>query len=86
MVLTDQLGELRVSGANLLKDRLKHLWLLLDKLTKLLEMWVVAQELQAAQAASTLARTSSGTRSGTSTTATTSATSASLRSSLFEKI
>lgn len=42
----NQLGKLRVTGADLLKDRLQHLRLSLDNLAKLLELRVISQEIQ----------------------------------------
>jgi hypothetical protein len=45
-ILGDDLRELRIASGNLLQDRLKHLWLLLDNLSQLLERWVVAQEVE----------------------------------------
>lgn len=46
LVLSNQLGELGVSGTELLQNRLQHLGLLLDNLAKLLELGVVSQEVE----------------------------------------
>lgn len=61
LVLADELRQLRVARANLLKDRLQHLRLLLHQLTQLLEVRVISQEVQIPQ----LARFSTA-RSGSS--------------------
>lgn len=55
----NQLGKLRVTGADLLKDRLQHLRLSLDNLAKLLELRVISEEIQ-------VGNTSCGTSSGSS--------------------
>lgn len=49
LILTDKLSELRVSGTELLKDRLKHLRLLLDDLSQLLELRVVTKEIEVSE-------------------------------------
>lgn len=58
----NQLGKLRVTGADLLKDRLQHLRLSLDNLAKLLELRVISEEIQ-------VGNTSCGTSSGSSASA-----------------
>lgn len=42
----NQLGKLRVTGPDLLKDRLQHLGLSLDDLAKLLELRVISEKIQ----------------------------------------
>jgi hypothetical protein len=67
-VLSDHLGNLRVTSCDLLQDGLEHVGLLLDKLSELLEVGVAAQEVQVTQsltsttasAATTLAGLGSG--------------------------
>jgi hypothetical protein len=67
----NELCKLGISSTNLLKDRFEHLGLLLDDLSKLLELRVVAQEVKIADrscgAAGTRARRRS--TSGTASTA-----------------
>jgi hypothetical protein len=46
---SDQLSERRVTGAKLLQDWLEHLRLLLNDLSKLLELRVVAKEVKIAK-------------------------------------
>lgn len=48
-VLSDELRKLRVTGANLLQNRLEHLRLVLDDLAQLLELRVVSKKVQVAQ-------------------------------------
>lgn len=67
LVLTNQLGNLRVTRSDLLKDGLQHLGLLLDQLTELLEVGVVTEEIQAGK---TFTRTRTRTRSSSSSTGT----------------
>lgn len=70
-VLSDQLGELRVAGTELLEDGLQHLGLLLDDLTELLKLGVISQEIQVAESLTTSSRSSrggGGTNTGTGTT------------------
>lgn len=50
LVLGDELGELRVAGAELLQYRLEHLRLLLHDLAELLELRVLAEEVEVAEA------------------------------------
>lgn len=69
----DQLGELRVAGAELLEDGLEHLGLLLHHLAELLELGVGAEPLEIAQALPTGSSCSSrggdtGARSRSATT------------------
>lgn len=69
LVLSNQLGNLRVTRSDLLKDRLQHLGLLLDQLTKLLKVGVVTEEIQAGK---TFTRTrTSSSPTGTSATSST---------------
>src|SRR3569833_1162964 len=49
-VLGDQLRQLRVASTKLLQDRLQHLGLLLHTLAELLELGVMSQEVEVAQA------------------------------------
>lgn len=49
-VLRDELGKLWVASAELCEDRLQHLRLLLDDLAQLLELGIVTQEIEVAQA------------------------------------
>lgn len=49
-VVGDQLSKLGVAGTELLENRLQHLGLLLDDLTELLELSVVSEEVQVAEA------------------------------------
>lgn len=77
-VLSNDLGDLGVASRNLLQDGLKHVGLLLHKLAELLEVGVVAEEVQVSKIGTTCARSSAGT----SSTATTTATLASLGSGL----
>ena len=79
LVLTNKLGKLRVSCTDLLKDRLKHLGLLLYELSQLLKVRVVAQKFEIAQ--SFPRRSSRSSRSGT-----TSATTLSGLGSSFEEV
>ena len=46
MVLSDKLGDLRVTGCDLLQDRLQHLRLLLNKLAELLEVRVISEKVK----------------------------------------
>lgn len=62
-IVSDHLGELRVAGAKLLKNRLEHLRLLLDDLAELLELSIVTQEVQVAKATTTLG-SSGGSQAG----------------------
>jgi hypothetical protein len=64
------LRQLRISGSDLLQDRLKHLRLQLYNLSQLLELWVVTQEIQAIAAKRRTSCRSSSTTSASSTTAT----------------
>jgi hypothetical protein len=48
-MLSDQLCQLWVTSADLLEDRLEHLGLLLHDLAELLELGVVAEEVEVAQ-------------------------------------
>jgi hypothetical protein len=59
-VLPNELSQLWVASADLLEDRLKHLGLLLDDLSELLELWVISQEVEVTQT------TSSGSSPSTS--------------------
>lgn len=68
-VLADHLSELRVTSTELLQDRLQHLGLLLHKLTHLLELGIVAQEIEVSETSGL----STGTLRTTSTTTSTSA-------------
>lgn len=61
----NQLGQLRVAGTELLQDGLEHLRLLLHHLAQLLELGVVAEEVEVAQVAGTTAG-SGGSGSGSS--------------------
>ena len=64
-VLADQLSQLGVARANLLQDRLEHVRLLLHHLTKLLEVLILTQEVEVAQATGGTSRThTSSTESG----------------------
>lgn len=70
-VLGDQLGKLGVASPELLQNRLQHLRLLLDDLAQLLELGVVAKEVEVAKALSTngggqAARSRSGSSTGES--------------------
>jgi len=74
-ILADKLSNLRVTSGDLLKNRLEHLRLSLDKLAKLLELRVVSEELQRV---TTCTQSSLGSLSGlscTSASATTALTS-----------
>lgn len=51
--------QLRVSGSQLLKNGLQHLGLLLYDLTELLELWVVAKEVEVSQITGTTSSSSS---------------------------
>jgi hypothetical protein len=62
-VLSDQSSELGVSLSDLLENRLEHLRRLLDKPAELLELLVVAKEVQSRNTG-----TSSGSGSGSGTT------------------
>ena len=66
-VLSDNLGDLGVASRNLLQDGLQHVGLLLHKLTELLEVRVVAEEVQVGKVGTTCARSSTGTGTTTST-------------------
>ena len=63
-VLSDDLRNLWVAGRNLLKDGLEHVGLLLDELSKLLEMGVAAEEVQVCEGL-TAASTSGTSRAST---------------------
>jgi hypothetical protein len=52
LVLTNQLSQLWVAGSDLLQDGFEHLRLLLHQLSQLLEMRVVAKEIEIAQGTS----------------------------------
>jgi hypothetical protein len=60
------LGELRVASGDLLKNGLKHLWLLLNDLAQLLELRVVAQEIKGVGTSGTTSKTGCGTCAGAS--------------------
>lgn len=49
-ILGDQLGKLRIAGAELLQNRLEHLRLLLHYLAQLLKLRVMAEELEVPKA------------------------------------
>lgn len=66
-MLLDQLGQLRVSGAHLLKDGLQHLRLGLDDLAKLLELRVISKEVEICGASSSSSSCSSITPKATRT-------------------
>jgi hypothetical protein len=51
-MLSDQLCQLWVASADLLKDWLEHLWLLLDDLAELLELGVITEEIKVAKSTS----------------------------------
>lgn len=77
-VFLNQLGKLRVTGADLLKDRLQHLGLSLDDLAKLLELRVISKKIQvgntsrsASSGPSASSETGEACSSATSTSATT---------------
>lgn len=91
-VLGNQVGELGVASTQLLQNRLQHLRLLLDNLTKLLKLWVVSQEVQVAKSLpggggsrSSRGSSHSGSRAGSASAGSTSTT-ASLLSSQVEQI
>lgn len=65
-VLTDDLGNLGVPGGDLLQDGLKHVGLLLNKLSKLLEVGVATEEVKVGESVTTPLRSSS-TRASTTT-------------------
>ena len=73
-VCADQLCQLWVTSSNTLQDWLEHLWLLLNDLSQLLKLWVVAKPIQVTKTSSVavlaLRRISStwgiGTNSGSS--------------------
>ena len=91
-MLSDQLSQLWVSSANLLKDRLEHLRLLLDDLSELLELGIVSEEIKIAQSTSCGSSTCpspSSTKKIASSTASSSRTTSSASASLsccFKKI
>jgi hypothetical protein len=90
-VLGDDLGQLRATCGDLLQDWLKHAWLLLDDLAKLLELWVVAKEVEVSgtsSASSTRGTSAKGCSqtTGSSGTSTTSRTSSTGSRSLLEKV
>jgi hypothetical protein len=64
---------LGIPGGDLLQDRLKHVGLLLDELTELLEVRVAAEELEACSV-TTSSSSSSSASTSTSTTSTTATT------------
>ena len=67
-VLGDQLGELGVSGTQLLENGLKHLRLLLDNLAELLELGIISEEIQVSKIPSGATTTGSGGGSGSGST------------------
>lgn len=82
---------MRVSGAKLLENGFEHLGLLLDYLTKLLELGIVAEEIQIAEVAITAALScecGGGSRSclGVSATATSSGPASAALSSEIKQI
>jgi hypothetical protein len=72
-ILSNKRGDLGIPGGDLLQDWLKHVGLLLDELTELLEVGVAAEELEAGGVT-----TSSSSGTGTSTAGTTATTIAGL--------
>ena len=66
----DQLSKLRVTSADLLENGFKHLRLLLHNLSQLLELRIVAQEVQAVAAERTASASPSGTSSSSSSSTT----------------
>lgn len=62
-VLCDEVGELRIAGAKLLENGLQHLRLLLDDLTELLKLGVVAQKVEVAEALALLGSSDGRSRS-----------------------
>ena len=96
-VLGDQLGELGVSGTQLLENGLEHLRLLLDDLAKLLELGIISKEIQVSKIPGGATTTGSncsggggGTRTGvcasSATSTTTSTTTLALLSRKIEQI
>ena len=65
-ILRDDLRELRIAGRDLLQDGFKHLWLLLDDLSQLLELWVIAQEVEISGIACSSGRSATGPSSSSS--------------------
>jgi hypothetical protein len=90
LILTDKLSELRISSTELLKDWLKHLRLLLDDLAQLLELGIVAKEIEVAKPGLFLfpgcgsGNSGSGSCVGTSSRATTCSTTTMLRRQIEE--
>jgi hypothetical protein len=64
---------LGVPGAELLENRLKHLRLLLDNLTKLLELSVISEEIQIAEVSTSTLPCSCRSGGGSSSSSTSSA-------------
>lgn len=74
-VLRNDLRQLRIASRDLLQDGLEHLRLLLHDLTKLLELWVVAEEVEVSvRSTSTSALPTTGSTSSCCSTTTTSST------------
>jgi len=65
--LGDELRKLGVASTELLKNRLEHAGLLLDDLTKLLELGIVSQEIQVAKITVSLTTSCGGSRGRYST-------------------
>lgn len=59
LILTNELRDLGVSSGDLLKDGLEHLWLLLDQLTKLLEVGIIAKKFETREFSATSTSSSS---------------------------
>ena len=88
------MGQLGVASTELLQNGLKHLWLLLDNLAKLLELSVMAEEVQIAESSlstgtgsASRSRSNGGGRSVSPTTCTaTASTTATLLCGEIEKV
>lgn len=59
LILANELRNLGVSSGDLLEDGFEHLWLLLDQLTKLLEVGVIPQKFEAREVSTTGSTSSS---------------------------
>lgn len=59
LILANELRNLGVSSGDLLEDGFEHLWLLLDQLTKLLEVGVIPQKFEAREFSTTGSTSSS---------------------------
>ena len=83
-VLTNDGSNLGIPSSDLLQDGLKHVRLLLDQLTELLEVRVAAEELEAAKGFTTSSTCAGTCTCGTSTTGPTTLTTG--LGSGFEKV